>query len=69
MKIAIIIGATGLTGKALLYQLLDDKQFSTVILFLRKELNISHPKLIQHCIDFNTLEKYKDFRVSKVILF
>jgi N-acetyl-gamma-glutamylphosphate reductase len=60
MKTAIIIGATGLTGKALLYQLLDDKQFNTIILFLRKELNISHPKLVQHCIDFNALETCKD---------
>jgi len=67
MKIAIIIGATGLTGKALLYQLLDDKQFSTVILFLRKELNISHPKLIQHCIDYNKLETCKDLIKGDVV--
>lgn len=67
MKTAIIIGATGLTGKALLYQLLEDKQFSTVILFLRKDLNISHPKLVQHCIDFNALEAYKDLIKGDVI--
>jgi uncharacterized protein YbjT (DUF2867 family) len=67
MKTAIIIGATGLTGKALLYQLLEDKQFSTVILFLRKDLNISHPKLVQHCIDFNALETYKDLIKGDVI--
>jgi uncharacterized protein YbjT (DUF2867 family) len=67
MKTAIIIGATGLTGKALLYQLLEDKQFSTVILFLRKDLNISHPKLVQHCIDFNALETYKDLIKGDVV--
>lgn len=67
MKTAIIIGATGLTGKALLYQLLEDKQFSTVILFLRKDLNISHPKLVQHCIDFNALDAYKDLIKGDVI--
>jgi uncharacterized protein YbjT (DUF2867 family) len=67
MKTAIIIGATGLTGKALLYQLLEDKQFNTIILFLRKELNISHPKLVQHCIDFNALDAYKDLIKGDVI--
>lgn len=67
MKTAIIIGATGLTGKALLYQLLEDKQFNAIILFLRKELNISHPKLVQHCIDFNALEAYKDLIKGDVI--
>jgi len=67
MKTAIIIGATGLTGKALLYQLLEDKQFNAIILFLRKELNISHPKLVQHCIDFNALDAYKDLIKGDVI--
>ncbi len=60
MKTAIIIGASGLTGQSLLNQLLQDEQFDTVILFLRKELNITHKKLTQHCIDFNALDAYKD---------
>ena len=67
MKTAIILGSTGLTGKALLYQILQDEQFSKVILFLRKELNIKDAKLIQHCIDFNHLDKYKDLIKGDVI--
>lgn len=42
MKTAIIIGASGLTGKALLYQLLQDDSFNRVIVFVRKELAITH---------------------------
>lgn len=67
MKTAIIIGATGLTGKALLYQLLQDDQFDKVILFLRKELNIKHAKLIQHAVDFNQLGNYKDLIKGDVV--
>jgi uncharacterized protein YbjT (DUF2867 family) len=67
MKTAIIIGSTGLTGKALLYQLLQDEQFGKVILFLRKELNIKHAKLIQHAVDFNLLGNYKDLIKGDVV--
>ena len=67
MKTAIIIGASGLTGQSLLNQLLQDEQFDTVILFLRKELNIVHPKLVQHCIDFNALDAYKDLIKGDVV--
>lgn len=67
MKTAIIIGATGLTGKALLNQLLQDEQFNKVILFLRKELPIKHAKLIQHTIDFNHLDNYKDLIKGDVV--
>lgn len=67
MKTAIIIGATGLTGKALLNQILQDEQFNKVILFLRKELPIKHAKLIQHTIDFNHLDNYKDLIKGDVV--
>lgn len=67
MKTALIIGATGLTGKALLYQLLQDEQFSKVIIFLRKELDIEHAKLTQHSVDFNQLANYKDLIKGDVV--
>jgi len=67
MKTAIIIGASGLTGQALLNQLLKDEQFDSVILFLRKELNIIHKKLTQHCIDFNALDSCKDLIKGDVV--
>ncbi len=67
MKTAIIIGASGLTGKALLYQLLQDDSFSRVIIFVRKELTIGHVKLTQHAIDFNNLSSYKDLIKGDVV--
>ncbi len=67
MKTAIIIGASGLTGQSLLNQLLQDEQFDTVILFLRKALNIVHPKLVQHCVDFNALDAYRDLIKGDVV--
>lgn len=67
MKTAIIIGASGLTGKALLYQLLQDDSFDRVIVFVRKELAIAHAKLTQHAIDFNNLNSYKDLIKGDVV--
>lgn len=67
MKTAIIIGASGLTGKVLLYQLLQDDSFSRVIIFVRKELTIAHSKLIQHAIDFNNLNCFKDLIRGDVV--
>jgi len=67
MKTAIIIGATGLTGQALLNQLLHDDYFNHVVMFVRKKIEIAHTKLTQHCIDFNTLDLYKDLIKGDVV--
>lgn len=67
MKTAIIIGATGLTGQALLNQLLPDDYFNHVVVFVRKEMNITHSKLTQHCIDFNALDSCKDLIQGDVV--
>ena len=67
MKTAIIIGASGLTGKALLYQLLQDDTFSRVTIFVRKELAISHNKLNQQVIDFNNLNSYKEYIKGDIV--
>ncbi len=67
MKTAIIIGASGLTGKALLYQLLQDNSFNRVIVFVRKELTIAHAKLIQHVINFDDLNSCKNLIKGDVV--
>lgn len=67
MKTAIIIGATGLTGQALLNQLLKDDYFNHVIVFVRKKIEVTHAKLTQHCVDFNVLDSYKDLIVGDVL--
>jgi uncharacterized protein YbjT (DUF2867 family) len=49
---ALIIGATGLVGNALLGQLLDDPAYDKVTIFVRRSTGKSHPKLVEHVIDF-----------------
>ena len=42
---AIVIGATGATGKELVDLLLEDAKVESVIVFARKKLSINHTKL------------------------
>ncbi len=50
---ANVIGATGLVGKQLVQQLLNDDKFGKVRIFARRDAGIKHPKLEQQIIDFN----------------
>lgn len=50
---ALVIGATGATGSALVTQLLEDNRFKSVVVFSRRPLNISDPKLTCHIVDFD----------------
>lgn len=52
---ALVIGATGAVGKVLVRQLLCDDYFSEVVIFVRKEWDIQHPKLITHIVDFEKM--------------
>lgn len=52
MKKAIIIGASGLIGKALTTELLNDIRYSEIILLVRKPLELSHQKLKQVVFNF-----------------
>ena len=57
---ALIIGATGATGKDLVTQLLADDTYSEVHCFVRKPLALTHPKLYAHVVDFETPEAWAD---------
>ena len=57
---ALIIGATGATGKDLVTQLLADDTYSEIHSFVRKPMSISHPKLHAHVVDFETPEAWAD---------
>ena len=57
---ALIIGATGATGKDLVTQLLADDTYSEVHCFVRKPLALTHPKLHAHVVDFDTPEAWAD---------
>ena len=57
---ALIIGATGTTGKDLVTQLLADDTYSEVHCFVRKPLTLTHPKLHAHVVNFETPEVWAD---------
>ena len=65
---AIIIGATGATGTAILSQLIEDPYFKRIIIFTRKKPLIQHEKLISHIVDFSHIEKWKS-KIKGDILF
>jgi len=55
-RTALIIGASGLTGKELLQVLLADPLYRLIIIYVRKPLEISHPKLQQQVVDYERLD-------------
>jgi uncharacterized protein YbjT (DUF2867 family) len=54
MRTALMIGATGLVGSQLSNQLLNDARFDRVIAFGRRKTGLSHPKLEEHVVDFES---------------
>jgi uncharacterized protein YbjT (DUF2867 family) len=67
-KTAIIIGATGLVGGALLDQLLADNNYDKVRIFVRRSTEKQHPKLVEHVIDFAAVDAWRD-QVQGDVLF
>ena len=60
MKTTLVIGASGLVGRQLIYQLLSDDAYSKVIVLVRKDLVLAHPKLAQMMVDFDKLSAIQD---------
>lgn len=57
---ALVIGATGATGKDLVNQLLNDKDFEEVDIFVRKPVTIQNDRLKVHVVNFEKPEEWKD---------
>lgn len=57
---ALLIGATGATGSDLLQELLVDKDFTCVEIFVRKVPEINHPKLVVNVVNFERPEEWKE---------
>lgn len=55
---ALLIGATGATGKELLTLLLNDNRYEEVAIFVRHTIELQHEKLKVHVIDFNAPETW-----------
>lgn len=59
-KRAIIVGASGLTGGDLLSILLLHTDYNEVLVLVRKELPVKHPKLSQLVVNFDELESFSE---------
>lgn len=64
---AILLGASGLIGSCLLKLLLENNVFSEVVIFVRKPLNIDHPKLQEVITDFSDLSALKSHITGDVV--
>lgn len=64
MKTALIIGSTGLIGAQLLELLLESTAYEKVIVFVKRDSGIQHPKLTQHIITFDKPETYKELVIG-----
>lgn len=57
---AIVIGATGATGKNLVDILLEDNDYQNVVILVRKATGRNHPKLVEIITNFSDLETLRD---------
>lgn len=64
---ALVIGATGATGKDLVAQLLEDPAFDKVHVFVRRDIAQRHDKLHVHIVDFDKMDEWKDLLQGDVL--
>lgn len=57
---ALVIGATGLVGGLLVRSLLQNPAYGRIRVLVRRPLEMEHPKLEQHVVDWEQLEEQKD---------
>ncbi|MDC0853125.1 NAD(P)H-binding protein [Candidatus Pelagibacter sp.] len=60
MRIALVFGSSGLIGGHLLKQLIKDNNYSKIKLFIRKDPEISDPKVEVIKTNFNNLQNHKE---------
>ena len=64
---ALLIGATGSTGKFLLNELIQDDDYTSVTIFVRRTTGRTHPKLSEHVVDFSNLSQYSEHITGDVL--
>jgi uncharacterized protein YbjT (DUF2867 family) len=64
---ALVIGATGATGKEILELLLKDSNYQEVAIFVRREVELQHEKLKVHVIDFDAPKTWSHLVTGDVL--
>lgn len=64
MKKAILFGASGFVGSYLLHELLNNSDYEQVIIVVRKQLDITHPKLSIITGDYHSFDDFKQHIVA-----
>ncbi len=59
-RTAVVFGATGLIGKYLVEELIQNMRYSTIKVFTRRKLNIEHIKVVEHIVDVENVDTYAD---------
>ena len=67
--VAVVLGASGLTGNELVTQLIADTNFSEIHLLVRKQLEFNDPKIRQHIVDFENESVLEKLIPQNAILF
>ncbi len=69
MKKAIVYGASGLVGSYILETLLSNNNYEQIIIVVRKDLNMQHPKLRSLIGDFHSLtDLVKDVEADEIYI-
>jgi uncharacterized protein YbjT (DUF2867 family) len=59
-RTALLVGATGLVGGHCLRLLLEERAYARVHVLVRRPLKQSHPRLVEHVVDFDRLDREAD---------
>src|SRR5688572_4865960 len=57
---ALVIGATGATGKDLVQVLLQSPEYSEIVVFVRRATGLTNSKFVEVITDFDNMEKVAD---------
>lgn len=59
-RTALVFGATGLVGKYLIEELIQNMGYTAIKVFTRRKLDIEHIKVIEHIVDVEKVSGYED---------
>ena len=68
LRVALVVGATGLVGRELVAQLLADDDYDVVRTFVRRASGVTHVKLDERVVDFADLDALSPLLEGEVLL-